>query len=171
MSRTSVIYILVLVIAGTLGTAAFLFYQRNLNAKSWDSVHMAEALLESKERDYKGAVNALLPVVAKGGRFEGADKAMYDLALAYEGAGQSEAKAIWDRIVTEFPKSRFVPEAQLRRANNLIETKPAEAKRIFDDVVKSSTDEIRAKAQIGLAFLLEKRCKKHRSQKAILFNH
>jgi hypothetical protein len=142
------------VIVVTLGSASFLFYNRNLNAKGWEMVNLAEQLMEAK--DYENAVKTLLPLAGKGTRFEGADRVLYDLARAYQGTGSAEAEQLWDRLAADFPKSEYYPEAQMHRVRRILAIKPQEARPILDDLIKNATGEVRAQAQLGMAQILEK---------------
>jgi hypothetical protein len=154
MARTIIIVGLLVVIIGTLGTASFLYYQRNLNEKGWNQVHLAESMVESE--NYDGAIKALLPVVEKGKKFEGAGEALYYLAMAYEGADVPEAKDVWNQLVEEFPDSPHYQEAKLEQARALAGDQSMQAKGIFEELVAGASEEIAVQARFELAQMAEK---------------
>ncbi|MEW6235620.1 MAG: L,D-transpeptidase family protein [Candidatus Omnitrophota bacterium] len=149
MIRNIAIFVLVVVIAATMGAFVLTMKQRKAKEDSLDKMHLAEAMLESQ--DYNGAVKNLLPVVERGKRFEQADKALYLLAQTYEKLGAKEAIGLWRRIADEFPESVYRLEARMNLANSLINEKPDEARSIYEDASKSSDDKIKEQALAGIA--------------------
>lgn len=149
MFRKISLLILFFVVLGALGGAFFIFYQRKSDDANLDHLHMAEALMESK--DYDKAIQEILLVVQKGKRFNRADYALYMLAQAYEVAGHKEASEIWKNLSDKFPKSEYALEARLRQAKNLLDTEPAKAREIYDQLVKTTSGLVHGRAQVGIA--------------------
>lgn len=149
LNRSFFIYLLVLVFLGTLGTAGYLFYQKRVDEERWNQMRLAESLIESG--DIKSAIPALLPVVQAGDRFDEPDRALYQLAIAYEKGGHQEAEEVWDRLVTEYPGSPYFLTARQRQAKALLEEKPAEARAIFNEVASATDPVLRGKALVGIA--------------------
>ena len=153
MNRTYIVLFLVIVILGSLGTAVYMFQTRKLSAVQWDKVHIAEAMIDAK--DYDNAVKTLLPAVQVGKRFDGASRAIYDLARAYEGTGSGEALVLWERLVREFPTGEYTDVARLHIAEGLISKNPQQARTMYQEMEKSPKDEIRARATLGVARTFE----------------
>jgi len=154
MVRTIIILVLAAVIIGSLGTASFVYYQRNLDEKGWDHVYLAESMIESME--YDAAIALLLPIVEQGKRFKGADYALHQLALAYERTGHEDEEATWRQLIEGYPQGEFYNEARMKLAWRYVETKPDEAQQIFEATIASASDEIKMQSQYGLAVLSDK---------------
>ncbi len=149
LNRTFFIYILILVFLGTLGAAGYLLYTKRVDEGRWNQLHLAESLIESG--DIKTAIPALLPVVQAGDRFEGADRALYHLAVAYEKGDHDEAEEVWGRLAGEYPDSEFYLTARHRQAKAIVEDNPAEARAIFGEVASATDPVLRGEALVGIA--------------------
>lgn len=149
LSRTFFIYVLVVVFLGSLGTAGYLLYNKRVEEGRWNQLNLAESLIESG--DVKTAIPALLPVVQAGKRFSGADRALYQLALAYEKGGHKEALEIWNRLVEEFPESENHLIARKHQAQAMVDENPVEARRIFGEVASATDPALRGEALVGIA--------------------
>ncbi len=149
MTRNLVIVLLIVLLAGALGGAYFLFQHRKADQENLDRFNMAKALVESQ--DYGRAIKQLLPVVQYGRRFSQADAALYWLAEAYEGAGHEEAKDVWIRLAQEFPRSPYALEAQLKLARSLEKNSPAQAREIYEKIAKQGNRLVQGKARVGIA--------------------
>lgn len=126
-----------------------MMYQQQAEAHNWNQLHMAESMLESSNVD--SAIAILAPVVQLGGRFEGADRALYNLALAYEMGGHEEAGELWDRLVSRYPKSPYFDEARLQQARRLHTQNPEQAQEIFKEIQDSNDPIIRGRALLSIA--------------------
>lgn len=153
MIRNVFIIVLLIAVVGALGTASLLVYQRKINTDNLDNLHMAEALMEAK--DFDGAIQHLLPVVQRGKRFDQPDYALYLLAQAYTGAGHKEASDLWKRIADDFPESKYALDARMRQAENLLQSKPAQAREIYKRVIAKSQGLIQGRAMLGVASSLD----------------
>lgn len=149
MIRTLAILFIVVVLIGSLGAAGFMYYERQVTEDNWSKLNHAEALLMNE--DTQEATLILLDVVQQGDRFEGASRALYRLAQAYEAAGVPEAHELWTRLVERYPESEYYTEARLKQANHLFTSNPEQALEIYGEIESSSDPVIRGQALLAIA--------------------
>ncbi len=149
MFRKLTLILLLLVVAGALGGAFYVLKHRRSSSTHLDHLHMAEALMESK--DYDNAIQNLLPVVQAGKRFERADYALYLLAQVYDAAGHKEAGDIWKRLADDFPQSEYALDARLRQAQSFLDSTPLKSREIYEDLSKTGPGLVHDKAILGIA--------------------
>lgn len=96
-----------------------------------------EALAGTGREAAQAAVDAYLELLEEQPQYADADAVLYQLARAYEGAGQPEtATATLDRLVVQFPGSTHYAEAQFRRGETFFsERRYAEAETAYSAVV------------------------------------
>jgi tetratricopeptide (TPR) repeat protein len=149
MVRNIIVLVLVVAVIGALGTTAFIYYQRKLHDDALEKMHMGEAFINNEK--YDDAIKALLPVVQKGKGFDESAKALSLLIKAYDGAGHKEADELRRKLVTEYPDSPDVPMIKIHLANSLIESDPAESRKIFQEAIGIANDTLKDFAELGIA--------------------
>lgn len=162
MIRKISLFLLLVIVIGALGGAFLILFKRRGDNANIDLLHMAEAMMESKE--YDKAIQEILPVVQKGKRFNRADYALFLLAQAYDAGGHKEAGEIWKRLSDEFPKSEYALEARLRQAKSLLDSEPVKAREIYDQLAQSTAGLVHDKSILGIArtYEMEKNIDKSR---------
>ena len=89
-----------------------------LDAKGGKSGGLPEASTEDLERaGAREAIALYKKLLDKFPLYEGNDQVLYQMSRAYEELGQTEdAMVVMDRLVRDFPRSRYIDEVQFRRA-------------------------------------------------------
>jgi cellulose synthase operon protein C len=89
-----------------------------LSAKGGKSGGLAEAGAEEPEKaGAREAIAVYRKLLDKFPLFEGNDRVLYQMTRAYEELGQTEeAMGVMDRLVRDFPHSRYTDEVRFRRA-------------------------------------------------------
>ena len=90
------------------------------------------------QNDYRRAIASYQKLLRDHPNYAGNDRVMYQLSRAYDQAGDSkQALAALDRLVTNYPYSRYREEAQFRRGELLFGLRSyADAERAYAVVVK-----------------------------------
>jgi len=89
-----------------------------LAAKEGKSGGLPEASTENLERaGAREAIALYKKLLDKFPLYEGNDQVLYQMSRAYEELGQTEdAMVVMDRLVRDFPRSRYIDEVRFRRA-------------------------------------------------------
>ena len=151
--RAVAIVILVMVIAGTLGTGLYLYRVRQQGDAWRDMMHLAEAMMKSGE--HENALVQLKPVVEAGKKFEAADHALYLMARLQQEKGMKEAYPYWEQLVNEYPQSKYFTEARLHQADALMEVNVEQALRLFEELSRNPDAGVKSQALFGIAKTLE----------------
>jgi len=110
----------------------------DLNLESSESERIERELITNEGLRATEAIHLYSALLAAYPKYQRNDAVLYQLARAYELDGQADkALSALDRLVTNYPNSRYIDEAQFRRGEILFAAKsyPA-AQAAYDAVVK-----------------------------------
>ena len=96
----------------------------DLNIKEGENAQFSDSDYNSDMVFHNDAILIYEELLANGGDYAKADLVLYQLSRAYESLGaQQKALVTLDRLVTEFPGSQYIDEAQFRRGEILFSRK------------------------------------------------
>ena len=101
--------------------------------------YLAENVESARKEDFAETVKLYENILAKHHDYEGRDRVLYQLSRAYEVGGEYEkALQALDRLVREYPDSKYYVETQFRRAEILfVEKKYAQAEDAYASVIQN----------------------------------
>lgn len=149
MIRKIAVLVLLAVITVTAVVGIVLYQQKKQQEQMNNHLHLAEAAIAAG--NHEQALQYLKPLVEAGKKYEKAEVALYQLAVALQQTNPKEAYTYWDQLVRDYPGHEKFDDARLYQARMLADSKPNDALAIFEELKKSTDSKISGEAILGIA--------------------